>query len=70
MADGLGVEPEPVVTAEDAQVSAQLALVREHGGVAAAARLERLHVVRHLALEEIRRLGPAHEELRALRFVH
>ena len=44
----------------------ELPLVREHGGVAAAARLERLDVVRDLPLEEVGGLAAAHEELRPL----
>jgi hypothetical protein len=67
--DGLGVEPEPVVAPEDAHVRPQLALVGQDRCVAPAARLERLDVVRHLPLEEVRRLGAAHEELRAVRAV-
>ena len=58
VADRLGVEPEPVVAAQDAQVGAELALVVQDGGVAPAPRLERLDVVRHLPLEEVGRLKP------------
>ena len=68
--DRLGVEPEPVVAAQDPQVGAELALVGEDGGVAALPGRERLDVVRHLSLEEVRRLAAAHEELRAVGAVH
>ena len=53
-----------------AQVGAELALVGEDGGVPALPGRERLHVVRDLALEEVRRLAAAHEELRAVGAVH
>ena len=64
--DRLGVDEQPVLAAQDAQVGAQLALVGEHDGVAALAGGEPLDVVGHLALEEVGRLAAAQQQLRAL----
>ena len=77
VADRLGVEEEPVggstrlgrvrtdvLPAQDAQVRAQLALLVQDRRVAALSRLERLDVVRDLALQEVGCLRAADEELR------
>ena len=53
----LGVDPDPVRPAQDPHVEPHLPLVVEKGGVAPLAGLERLDVIRHLALEELRGLG-------------
>ena len=47
---------------EDPHVGQDAALRVQHRGVAAGARLERLHVVGDLALEELGGVGPAHVE--------
>jgi hypothetical protein len=64
VADGLRVEPEEVVSAQHAQVGAQLALVVEDRGVAALAGGEPLYVVGHLTLKEVGRLPAADREHR------
>ena len=64
--DALGVEQQLVAQVEHPHVAEHLALVREEGGVAAAPRLERLDVVRDLAVQEVLRLRAGQRELAAL----
>jgi hypothetical protein len=61
----LGVDPQLRAGVQHAQVPEHLALVGEERGVAAVPRLERLDVVRDLAVEEGLRLGPGERELAA-----
>jgi hypothetical protein len=67
--DGLAVEPEPAVAAEDAQIGAQLALVSQDRRVATAPRGQPLDVVGHLSLHEIDDLPAAQQELGAVRSI-
>ena len=62
----LGVDPQLRGGVEHAQVGEHLALVGQQGGVAAAARRERLDVVRDLAGEQLLGLRPGERELAAL----
>ena len=62
----LRVEQDPILAPEDAHVGADLALVGEQQRVAAGAGREPLDVVRHLPLQELRRLGPGQEQLAAV----
>jgi hypothetical protein len=70
VSDRLGVEPQEVLSAQDAEVRAQLPLVVEDRGVAAGAGPESVDVVADLALQEVDRLTAAHDELGALGAVH
>ena len=63
--DGLGVDPDPVLAAEDAHVAAHLPLVGEQRRIAALARAQRLDVVGHLALEELGGFGARQAQLAA-----
>jgi hypothetical protein len=56
------IYPDPVGTAQDAHVHADLALVAQQQRVAAGPRCESLHVVRHLSLEEVGGLGAAEDQ--------
>ena len=67
---GLGVEPEPVVAAQDAQVGAQLALVGEHGGVAALPGSSASTSFDTWPWRKSAASRAAHEELRAVGAVH
>jgi hypothetical protein len=62
----LAEQEELVARVDDPQVGEHLALVRQQGGVAALARLERLDLVADLPVEERLRVGPGQGELAAL----
>jgi hypothetical protein len=64
--DALAVEQQLVAEVEDPQVAEHLALVREEGGVTAAARFEAEDVVGDLAVQEVLGLRAGQGELAAL----
>ena len=65
----LGVEQEPVLSAQDAHVGADLSLGGQQRRVAALPGGERLDVVRDLALEEVRDVLAGQQELAARRVI-
>jgi hypothetical protein len=64
--DALAIQQQLVAGVEDPQVAEHLALVRQERRVAAAARLQALDVVGHLALQELLGLTTGQRQLAAL----